>query len=70
MRLQRRFVVAINGLCPWEKVHELKQRWLQVFNSSRSDWLYDGKFRKLVDASEEKLFVGRENVDVQHFPCM
>lgn len=61
MRIQRWFVVAVYHLGPWEKVHELKQRWLQVLNGPRSNGLYDGKCGKLVDTSEEEFLISREN---------
>jgi len=55
-RIQRWFVVAVYHLGSWEEIHELKQRWLQVLNGLRANGLYDGKFGKLVDTSEEEFF--------------
>jgi len=40
------------------------QRWLQVLDGPRANGLYDGKFGKLVDTSEEEFIVSRENVYV------
>jgi len=64
MRIQLWFVVAVYHLGPWEEVHELMQRWLQVLDGPRANGLYDGKFVKLVDTSEEEFIVSRENVYV------